>query len=62
MAQNAISRRFVKTAAKGVDRAARSVARHTRNSQGRVGQAINRAAQKVHQGAGYLAKFGRTRR
>lgn len=62
MAQNAISRRFIKTAAKGADRAAQSVSRRTAHSQGRVGQAINRAAQKVHQGAGYLAKFGRTRR
>lgn len=62
MAQNAISRRFIKAAAKGADRAARSVARRTRNSQGRIGQAINRAAQTVHHGVGYLAKYGRTRR
>lgn len=60
MAQNAIRRRFIKAAAKGADRAAQSVAKHTRNSQGRVGQAINRAAQKVHKGLGYLAKYGRT--
>lgn len=62
MAKNAIRRRFIKAAAKGADRAARSVSRRTAHSQGRIGQAIHRAAQKVHQGAGYLAKFGRTRR
>lgn len=60
MAKNAIRRRFIKAAAKGADRAAQSAAKHTRNSQGRVGQAINRAAQKVHKGLGYLAKYGRT--
>lgn len=60
MAKNAIRRRFIKAAAKGADRAARSVSRRTAHSQGRVGQAINRAAQKVHKGLGYLAKYGRT--